>query len=191
MAHLGLLEATILGSRHQNDTLSYIKQHNLQLDFRGVNNEYSLVVTGSDLIIQRNIRDKRLVLVQEGITEPENLLYYLVKWFNLPKYLANTSTIGLSNKYDVFCVSSYGYRDKFIRKGVEPDKLAITGIPNFDDVEKYKVNEFPYERFVLVATTPLRETFRYDNRKEFLKRCNQIARGRQLIFKLHPTEKIA
>lgn len=191
LARLGLLQATSLGLRHQNDTLAYIKKHHLKLDLRGASFDYDLVITGSDLVIQRNIGDKRLILVQEGITEPENLFYYLVKWFKFPRYLANTSTTGLSNKYDVFCVSSNGYRDKFIQKGVDPDKIVVTGIPNFDDFEKYRENDFPFKGFVLVATTPLRETFRYDNRKEFLKRCYRIASGRQIIFKLHPTEIVS
>jgi hypothetical protein len=58
LAQWGLLEMTVLGSRHQNDTLSFIQEHDLQLDWRGENNNYDLVVTGSDLIIQKNIRNK-------------------------------------------------------------------------------------------------------------------------------------
>ena len=30
-----------------------------------------------------------------------------------------------------FCVASEGYRDLFISKGVKPEKIYVTGIPNF------------------------------------------------------------
>jgi hypothetical protein len=160
------------------------------VDHRGTRRDYDLVVTGSDLIVQKNIRNKRLVLVQEGITEPETWIYHLVKWLRLPRYLANTATSGLSDAYDVFCVASEGYADLFIRKGVRREKLSVTGIPNFDDIKNNLLNDFPHHGHVLVATSPLRETFRSDDRGRFIHKCVQIADGRLLIFKLHPTENV-
>lgn len=189
-ASRGWLDFTVLGGRHLQDTRDYLAKNFLSLDHRGMRREYDLVVTCSDLIVQRNIRNKRLVLVQEGITEPETWIYHLVKWLGLPRYLANTATSGLSNAYDVFCVASEGYADLFARKGVKREKLYVTGIPNFDDIKNNLINEFPYRGHVLVATSPLRETFRYDDRERFIKKCMEIAAGRQLIFKLHPTEKV-
>ncbi len=189
-ASRGWLDFTVLGGRHLQDTRDYLAKNFLSLDQRGTKRDYDLVVTCSDLIVQRNIRNKRLVLVQEGITEPETWLYHLVKWLRLPRYLANTATSGLSNAYDVFCVASEGYADLFARKGVKRGKLYVTGIPNFDDVKNNLTNEFPYHGHVLVATSPLRETFRYDDRDQFIRKCLEIAAGRQLIFKLHPTEKV-
>jgi hypothetical protein len=188
IARAGWLDFTVLGGRHRRETMDYLTRHNLPVDDRGQGRGYDLIVTGSDLIIQRNIRDKRLVLVQEGITEPEGLLFHLVKWLKLPRYLANTSTNGLSDAYDLFCVASHGYRDLFIRKGVRSEKIAVTGIPNFDNLEANCKNDFPHRDHVLAATTPYRETFRFDNRPAFIRRCVEIADGRQLIFKLHPTE---
>jgi hypothetical protein len=41
---------------------------------------------------------------------------------------------------------------------------------------------------VLVATSDIRETFRKDDRPDFIRRCVQLAAGRPLIFKLHPNE---
>lgn len=160
------------------------------MDDRGEKHNYDLVVTSSDLIVQRNIRGKRLVLIQEGITEPETWVYWMVKRLKLPRYIANTSTNGLSDAYDIFCVASEGYAKHFIRKGVRPEKIAVTGIPNFDDLQNNLINDFPYRDFVLAATSPLRESFRRDDRAAFIRRCVQIAAGRPLIFKLHPTEKI-
>ncbi len=187
-ARAGWLDFTVLGGRHLRDTMEYLADHRLPVDERGKIHDYDLVVTASDLIVQRNIRGKRLVLVQEGITEPESWVYHTVKRLKLPRYLANTSTNGLSDAYDIFCVASEGYAKHFIRKGVRPEKIAVTGIPNFDDLQSNLENDFPHRGHVLVATTPLRETFRRDDRLGFIKRCVEIAGGRQLIFKLHPAE---
>lgn len=187
-ADMGLLNFTVLGGRHKVETETYLRENDLRIDHRGAGREYDLVVTTSDLIIQRNIKGKRLVLVQEGITEPEGVWYHLVKWLKLPRYIANTSTNGLSNAYDLFCVASHGYKDHFIKKGIDPRKIAVTGIPNFDDMASNLQNPFPFRDFVLVATTPYRETFRFDDRISFLRSCVRLANGRRLIFKLHPTE---
>jgi hypothetical protein len=189
-AKMGVLSFTVLGGRHKQETEEYFSRHNLQVDPRGESHPYDLVVTCSDLLIQKNIRNKRVILVQEGITEPESLMFHLVKWLKLPRYLANTSTNGLSNEYDKFCVASKGYADLFVRKGVHERKVKVTGIPNFDNIKTAHNNDFPIRGHVLVATSPLRETFRFDNRRAFIKKCSTIADGRTLIFKLHPLEDI-
>jgi hypothetical protein len=186
----GWLNFTVLGGRHMRETREYLARNSLPADYRGERHSYDLVVTSSDLIIQKNIRGRRLVLVQEGITEPETWVYWAVKWLKLPRYIANTSTSGLSNAYDIFCVASEGYAQHFIRKGVHPEKIAVTGTPNFDDLQGNLKNAFPQRNFVLVATSPLRETFRRDDRAAFIRRCVEIANGRPLIFKLHPTERV-
>jgi len=189
-ARIGLLDFCVLGGRHMQETKAYLADNNLTVDYRGENYEYNLVVTCSDLIVPNNIRGKRLVLVQEGITEPEGFVYQLVKRFKLPRYLANTAATGLSDAYDIFCVASHGYREHFIRKGVRPEKIAVSGIPNFDNLAGSRENDFPFRDYVLVVTSPLRETFRPDDRMAFLHRCIRIAHGRPLIFKLHPTENV-
>jgi len=188
-AMMGWLDFTVLGGRHQRETRAYLNEHKLPTDERGAARDYDLVVTCSDLLVQKNIRGKRTILVQEGITEPERRMYRVVRALKfLPRYLANTSTTGLSNAYDIFCVASEGYRQHFIRKGVRPEKVEVTGIPNFDNLRENLNNNFPYRDYVLVATTPFRESLRGDDRGTFLKKCGEISQGRQLIFKLHPTE---
>ncbi|MGA7193588.1 MAG: hypothetical protein WBW94_08160 [Anaerolineales bacterium] len=187
-ARIGLLNFCVLGGRHMQETKTYLADNNLAVDYRGKNHKYDLVVTCSDLIVPNNIRRNRLVLVQEGITEPEGFVYQLVKRFKLPRYWANTAATGLSDAYDIFCVASHGYREHFIKKGVRPEKIAVSGIPNFDHLSSSHKNDFPFGDYVLVATSPLRETFRRDDRMDFLHRCIQIANGKPLIFKLHPTE---
>lgn len=187
-ARLGWLNFTVLGGRHKRETEEYLSRHNLKVDQRGAAHSYDLVVTCSDLIIQNNIRNKRVVLVQEGITEPESVMFHLVKWLKLPRYLANTSTNGISNEYDIFCVASEGYADLFAGKGVREDKIAVTGIPNFDNLRDIQNNTFPFHGYALAATSPLRETFRFDDRRAFIRKCSSIAGSRKLIFKLHPLE---
>jgi hypothetical protein len=181
---------SVAGNRLVNRCLSYLKLHDLTIDYQGKHiDEYDLVFTCSDLVIPKNIANKKVILVQEGMTDPENFAYHLVKAFPfLPRWIASTSTTGLSDLYDVFCVASEGYRDLFIRKGVRPEKIRVTGIPNFDNCVKYYQNDFPHKHFVLVCTSDSRETFKYENRKAFIKRAVEIANGRQLIFKLHPNE---
>jgi hypothetical protein len=188
-ARHGLLDFTVIGGTPRRQTEQYLADHRLKVDYGGRRNDYDLVVTSSDLLIQKNIRHKKIVLVQEGMTDRETFMFHLVKWFRLPRYLASTSTNGLSDAYQYFCVASAGYRDLFIRKGVDPDKIVVTGIPNFDNVDQFCQNDFPHRNFVLVATSDTRETFKFDNRKQFIRQAIDIAAGRPLIFKLHPNER--
>jgi hypothetical protein len=123
------------------------------------------------------------------MTDPKNLRFYLIKNFRLlPRWMASTATAGLSHAYDKFCVASEGYKEHFIRNGVGASKLVVTGIPNFDNCDRYRNNAFPYMGYVLICTSDMRETFRFENRRKFIERAVEIAAGRQLIFKLHPNE---
>ncbi|HSV84987.1 MAG TPA: hypothetical protein VLH85_00330 [Levilinea sp.] len=183
-----MLDFTILGGKHRKNTIDYLKQEHLPVDEGGRSRYYDIVITCTDLVIQQNITGKKMILVQEGMMEPEGLTYHLVRTFNLPRYLANTAATGLSDAYDLFCVASPGYRSLFIQKGVKPEKITVTGIPNFDHFSKYKENDFPYRHYVLAATSNSREVFKPDNREEFIRKVAGIAAGRQIIFKLHPNE---
>lgn len=188
LSKIGILDFSILGGNHRKRTMAYLEQHGLQIDVAGKQHNYDAVVTCTDLYIQRNIQGKRLILVQEGMTEREDFMYTLVKNFGLPRYLANTAATGLSDAHDVFCVASAGYRDMFVRKGAKADKILVTGIPNFDDAEACLQNEMPERNFVLVATSSIRETGKFDNRMQFLDEVKHIADDRKVIFKLHPNE---
>jgi len=186
-----LMEFTIIGDKLAGRCRRYLQDHGLDIDYQGRNGPYDLVVTCSDVYIQNNIRGNRIVLVQEGITDPETASFHLVKRFRfLPRWLAGTSATGLSDAYRAFCVASEGYREFFIRKGARPEKIVVTGIPNFDNCRRYCGNTFPYRHFVLVCTSPLREIFRGEDRKAFIGRAVEIAGGRPLIFKLHPNENV-
>ena len=186
---LGLMEFTIIGDKLASRCRTYLQDHHLAIDYQGKNRPYDLVVTCSDVYVQKNIRDHKIVLVQEGITDAESIWFRLVKRFRgLPRWLAGTSATGLSDAYRVFCVASEGYRDFFIRKGVRPEKIIVTGIPNFDNCQRYCSNDFPHRHYVLVCTSPLREIYQGEDREAFLQKAVKIADGRPLIFKLHPNE---
>jgi hypothetical protein len=185
-----LLDFTILGGKFREDTENYLRENCLPVDLNGATHDYALALICTDLIVPKSIRDKKTVLVQEGMTDPENFMYHLVKWAKLPRYLASTAAAGLSDAYDKFCVASEGYRELFVSKGAKPEKIVVTGIPNFDNAQLHFDNDFPHKNFVLVATSDARETFKYDNRKKFIQEAVHIANGRQMIFKLHPNEKV-
>jgi len=191
LRRLGLLEFTIIGDKLAGRCRRYLEDHRLPIDYQGKKRPYDLVVTCSDVYLQKNIRDNRIVLVQEGITDPETFAFQLVTRFRfLPLWLAGTAATGLSDAYRKFCVASEGYRDFFIRKGARADKIVVTGIPNFDDCGRYRANNFPHSHYVLVCTSPLREVFRGEDRKAFIRKAVDIAAGRRLIFKLHPIENV-
>ncbi|MEO1261026.1 MAG: hypothetical protein AAFZ15_19655 [Bacteroidota bacterium] len=188
MAEGGLLDFTILGGHANWATETFFQNQELQVDYRGERNDYDLVVTCSDSIIPKNIRSKPIVLVQEGMVTPENWVYHLVRALRLPRYMGNTSMTGLSHRYQKFCVASEGFKELFIRKGVRPECIEVTGIPNFDNLSTHFNNDFPFEDFVLGATSCLREAWQYEDRKAFIFKTLDEAGGRQVIFKLHPNE---
>jgi hypothetical protein len=132
-----------------------------------------------------------MVLVQEGMFDPETWRYHVARRLGPLRALANTASTGLSHAYHRFCVASEGFRDLAIAKGCHAERVVVTGIPNFDDCESFLDNDLPMRGYVLAATSCLRETGKTEDRMEFLRRARSIAedRGRQLVIKLHPNER--
>jgi len=191
LKRLRLAESTPLGYKLSTRALAYLQRHNLPLDQAGRNGPYDLVVTCSDLLVPNNILRSPIVLVQEGMTDPEGLFYRIWRrhrWF--PRWLAGTAVTGLSDKYTLFCVASDGYKRQFVSKGANADKIVVTGIPNFDNCRRFLDNTFPLRDYVLVCTSDIRETFGRENRKALIRNAVRIANGRTLIFKLHPNERV-
>jgi hypothetical protein len=189
---MGIVENTALGRKLRARCLAYLEKHRLPLDLGGKRGDYDLVVTCSDLSVPKNVWGRPVVLVQEGMTDPEDFCFQLVKYLRLPPWLTTTSSAsGLSHLYDRFCVASDGYRDLFVGKGVRPDKIVVTGIPNFDNCEGYLKNDFPHRGYVLVCSSDIRETARWENRPKFIRKVVEIAAGRQIVWKLHPNENVA
>jgi hypothetical protein len=192
MRRMGLLEFTVIGDKLAEPCQRYLQARNLAIDYGGRRGPYDLVITCSDVFVQDNIRGNRIVLVQEGITDPEDRNFRLVqrhRW--LPLWIAGTAATGLSDAYIAFCVASEGYRDLFVGRGARAEKIVVTGIPNFDDCRRYQDNTFPHHNYVLVCTSPLREIFRGEDRKAFILDAVRIASGRPMIFKFHPNEDLA
>ena len=186
----GWADFSIMGGRMRAATERYLADQGLKVDYKGRRGRYDLALLGTDLLVPNNLADTKVVLVQEGMTDPEDLMYNLVKWLKLPRLLASTATTGLSHQYDRFCVASEGYREHSAAKGVDPDKIVVTGIPNFDNCAQYLENDFPHKHYVLVCTSDTRETWAYENRKRTILNAVRIADGRQLVFKLHPNENV-
>ena len=193
MRWLRLIEVSIGGYKMRRRSLEYLRAHELPVDVDGRRGGYDLVITCSDIVTPSWIRGLPMVAVQEGMTDPENWLFRLWQRFPriVPRWAGGTATTGMSYEYDKFCVASEGYKRFFVeKKGAPPDRLEVTGMPNFDDCERYKQNDFPHHGFALVCTSDMRETYKLEDRGAFLANCVKIAAGRQLIFKLHPNEKL-
>ncbi|MEO8447483.1 MAG: hypothetical protein ABI528_08310 [bacterium] len=189
-ARLGILNFTVLAGEFKKQTENYFAVNKLNVDYEGKKNDYDLVVICSDLIVPKNIRDKKIVMVQEGMTDPENIFYHMVRKFKIASYWGGTAATGQSDRYIYFCVASEGYRELFIKKGVKPEKIIVTGIPNFDNCEASLKNDFPHRNYTLVCTSDSRETLKYENRKKFILKALKLSEGMPLIFKLHPNENV-
>jgi len=192
---LGLIEFTVAGNKLRRRCEGYLREQGWTVDTHGRAGGYDLVVMSSDLTVPANIlrRGRRgVVLIQEGILDPGGWPFEICRRVPFaPRWLAGTATTGLSHAYERFCVASEGYRDLFIRNGIPAERIAVTGIPNFDDCRRFETNDFPHRGFVLVCSSDARETFKKDDRRAFVERCVGIAAGRLLIFKLHPNENAA
>lgn len=187
---LKLIEFTILGGVVKQNALNYIQENKLNLDYRGKSDDYDLVITSQDITFPSNIKKFKTILVQEGMTDPPDWRYHVTRFLHLYRWCASTSMTGLSHQYDFFCVASEGFRSQFIERGINPNKIRVTGIPNFDNLIEMKELKFEHKNFVLVATSDIRETLKYENRKKLIEYALKIANGRKLIFKLHPNENV-
>ena len=149
-----MLEFTVLGYKLRDRCIAYLEEHGLPIDLHGQNGPYDLVLTCSDLVVPKNIRNQRVVLVQEGILDPLGFSYRLCKRLPfLPLWIAGTATTGLSGAYERFCVASQGYRDLFVRNGAPAERISVTGIPNFDDCKRFLDNDFTTDFAVRVLTS--------------------------------------
>ena len=186
---LGLIEWTIGGDKRRGWCLEHLRAHRLPIDLDGRDGRYDLVVTCSDLVLPERIRGNRLVVVQEGMTDPAGPLLRVVQRYPaVPRWVAGTAATGLSRAYDRFCVASDGYRALFARRGAPIERMTVTGIPNFDDCERYRRGEFALRGYALVCTSDLRENLRPDDREAFLRRAMSLAGDRRVVVKLHPNE---
>jgi hypothetical protein len=189
----GFAEGTIAGHKRTGWALEYLHKqgYSAKIDYKGrrFNDEYELVVLCSDLNTPDNLEGKRVLWVQEGIFQPEDWRYRVVRALKLPGWMADTAMAGQSNLYHTGCVASEGYKRYLVERGVPEERIHVTGIPNFDNCEAYRNNDFPYRGYALVCTSDVRELGGIEDRKGFIEWSVRLARGRPMIFKLHPNEK--
>jgi hypothetical protein len=189
MSKANLLETAISGHKRRGICVDTLNAAGLNIDLHAERNAYDLWLSPNDAVVPPGLWKTPWVLVQEGIMEQPNWRTWVWRYTRLfPRPLATTAVFGLSKGYAKFCVASEGYRRKFLADGVPPEKLVITGIPNFDDFARFRDNDFPHRGYVLVCTSDGRETMMKVDRPGLLRRSVALAAGRQLIFKLHPNE---
>lgn len=187
----GVLDTTIMGNPLRKRAEEYFRANNLINDYKAKLNTYDLVVFCSDMLFPKKFLNTKTIWVQEGMIDPYTLLSAFIQKTGIPRYWSfGTSLNGTSNLCDVYCAASEGYKKYFVAKGTDENKIIVTGIPNYDHLIQHVQNDFEHHGYVMVATTDMRETFRYENRPKFLKKCVEIASGRKLLFKLHPNEKM-
>lgn len=194
MRRARLLEFVALGHGFRRRCLAYLRANDLAIDLGGKRGGYDLVVTCSDLIVPSNIAGLPLIGVQEGMIDPKLFWWRVMErfpWLRLPRWAAGTAGTGLSHAYDVYCVASEGYRRDFIERGARAGRLAVTGLPNFDNFAGYRRPGHWIEGCVLACTSDGRETFRRDDRKRFIEWALEIAGDRPLVFKFHPNERMS
>ena len=186
---VGWFEPAINGHKRRGICADELNRRGLRIDLGAERNDYDLWICPNDAIVPDGISRIPWILVQEGIMEQPNWRTWVWRKTRLmPRGIATTAVFGLTKQYEKFCVASEGYRAQFLAGGISPEKLVVTGIPNFDDFARFKDNDFPHHGYVLVCTSDGRETMMKVDRPALLKRSVQIAAGRQLVFKLHPNE---
>lgn len=192
LKHTTIINGSALGNNFKEKSESYLRSHNLQIDYRAEKHDYELVVFCSDLIIPKRMTSTKTIWIQEGMVDKFTVKSKVVKALGLPLWLScDTSLNGSSNICDVYCTASPGYKNYFEASGTDAEKIIVTGMPNYDNLKQFTNNDFPYRDYVMVATTDMRETYRFENRPAFIKRAVAIANGRPMLFKLHPNEKFA
>jgi hypothetical protein len=184
-----LLDGTVISKPFKAITEQYLKDNHCKIDYKAKLNQYDLVIFCSDMLVPKRMLQQKTVWVQEGMIDKITWISYLIKLFKLPSMLSfNTSLNGTSNKCDLYCTASKGYKEYITKMGTDASKVVVTGIPNYDNAKQYLDNDFPLHGYVMVATSDMRETARFENRPAFIKKCVAVANGRQLLFKLHPNE---
>jgi len=191
LKYTSFADRTVVADHFRVKSESYLQQFDARIDHGGLKNQYDLVVNCTDMIVDKRFRKTKTIWVQEGMIDKPTLLTGLVKAFRLPPYCSgDTSLNGSTNVCDIYCTASAGYKNYFANNGTDVKKLIVTGIPNYDNQRQYLDNDFPLNNYVMVATSDMRETYRFENRAAFIRKAAKIADGRQLLFKLHPNEKI-
>ena len=137
-----------MGNPLRKKAESYMAQNQLNLDYKALENSYDLVVFGSDMLFPQKFVNTKTVWVQEGMIDPYTTLSSIIQKLKLPRYWSfGTSLNGTSNLCDIYCAASEGYKKYITHYGTDEKKVIVTGIPNYDNLEKFANNDFPYHSY--------------------------------------------
>lgn len=195
LAEAGIFDNTVFG-RNSSFTLAsqeYIRNHNLKYDYRGLSKgiKYDMALVSTDLILPKTFKGIKTIWVQEGMIDPLSKSSIWVKKMNLPAFsTGDTSLNGTTNKADIYCSMSNGYKNYFSKYGTDKDKILTTGVPNFDNIKSHNQSKYPESNFVLLASSDIRELGGNDDRIYLLQKTRDIANGKKVIIKPHPNENL-
>lgn len=193
VAESGIMDNTVLGRNSSFTRISreYILDNKLQYDYRAQSKgiHYDLALLSTDMIVPNSFQKIKSIWVQEGMIDKLKTFGRVAKTMGLPIYVTgDTSLNGTTNKADIYCAMSYGYKKYFAELGTKDEKILVTGVPNFDMIDAFRNTTYPESDFVLIATSDIRELGGNEDRVDFFRKCREIARGRKVIFKPHPNE---
>ncbi len=175
---------------HREACLDWLARERLYVDDGGRDGRYDLVLSSTDLVTPAAARTAKWVVVQEGALDPEGLVSELCSQMRvLPKWLAGTTLTGTVGAYDLFCVASEGYRGDIVRRGGDPRKVIVTGIPRFDDCERARDNRLDRRNYVLVCTDDTRK--KGERRARFFASARRIAGRRAIVVVLSPNADVS
>jgi len=115
-ARLGLIDMTIGGEKRRGWCLDYLKSHCLQSICMASGAVTTSSCTCTDLVVPKNVRRSKLVVVQEGIFDRDGMIA-------LPSVGHSASCLGGSPAlaqrgkcfvYDRFCAASDGFRERIV-----------------------------------------------------------------------------
>jgi hypothetical protein len=193
----GLAHKLATTKKLQGRCLNYMIEHQLALDTPDMAGDYDVVVSTPDLDLHKAIRLCRLVLVQNAMIDHdmveevrESAAGRLVHGIPfLARWLTHASSSAGDDSYDKLCVASEGYRDLFVRYGVDRSRIVVTGIPKLDNYASFIRNDFPYRDYALVVTSEEREAFQFESHRHFVQDALRIARGWQVLFRIPAGDK--
>lgn len=189
-----IFRKTPLGNSSHRKIKKIILESGFKTDEKAKKRDYDLVVVPSDIYLPSKIIKSKIVLIQEGGLYPDNFILSLVKIGIAPRFFANTAALGLSDKYEFFCVASEEYRKFFIERGIKSEKLRVTGISYYDNFEKYrvypkKIPKLP-KKYVLACMSPSWESLglEWDS---LISKARRKAKELKipLVVKVHPREE--
>ncbi len=123
LRELGMLERTIAGNRLGQECLGYLRNHHLPIDLDGRRARYDLVVTCSDLVLARNTRGRRLVVVHNGRLGVSHLL---------GSRIAHRLSRWLGQSPSRWCVTSEADRESLRRLGFPGERITVIGSAGHD-----------------------------------------------------------